>query len=141
MNNSKQKGILQNGKSGTERVQTKLGKTHMDYWYSKLRKRHFTGRDGEEVTMPDWHIRIKHQGRAVWFNLKTANAAEASPKARDIYVFLSANGLDATLEKFKPQTERRDNQTLDEFADLYQVRCSPLSSSLSDLRRRFSRRI
>jgi hypothetical protein len=103
MNNRNQKESLQKGKNGTGRVQTKLGKTHVDYWYSKLQKRHFTGRDGVEVTMPDWHARMKHQGRVVWFNLKTANAAEAAVKARDIYVFLAANGLDATLEKFKPQ--------------------------------------
>jgi hypothetical protein len=36
-----------------------------------------------------------------------------------IYVFLIANGWDATLEKFKPRPERRDGLTVQEFAELY----------------------
>jgi integrase len=38
-----------------------------------------------------------------YFNLKTANATEAAAKARNIYVFLIANGWEATLGKFKPK--------------------------------------
>ena len=118
MNESEQVKGLQNRKKGTERVQTKLGKTHVDYWYSKLRKRIFSGRDGLQVQVPDWQVRLKHLGRSMWFNLKTANAAEAAVKARDIYIYLIANGWEAALEKFKPQTEKRDNLTVEEFADL-----------------------
>jgi len=119
MNESEQVKDLQNRKKGTERVQTKLGKTHVDYWYSKLRKRIFSGRDGLQVQVPDWQVRLKHLGRSMWFNLKTANAAEAAVKARDIYISLIANGWEAALEKFKPQTEKRDNLTVEEFTDLY----------------------
>ena len=119
MNESEQVKGLQNRKKGTEKVQTKLGKTHVDYWYSKLRKRIFSGRDGLQVQVPDWQVRLKHLGRSMWFNLKTANAAEAAVKAREIYIYLIANGWEAALEKFKPQTERRDNLTVEEFAGLY----------------------
>ena len=93
MNGSEQVKGLQNRKKGTERVQTKLGKTHVDYWYSKLRKRIFSGRDGPlKFRCSDWQVRLKHLGRSMWFNLKTANAAEAAVKARDIYISLIANG-------------------------------------------------
>ena len=110
---------LQNRKKGTERVQAKLGKTHVDYWYSKLRKRNFSGRDGLQVQVPDWQVRLTHLGRSMWFNLKTANAAEAAVKARDIYIYLIANGWEAVLEKFKPRTEKLENLTVGEFVDLY----------------------
>jgi hypothetical protein len=119
MNGNEQMKGLQNRKKGTERVQTKLGKTHVDYWYSKLRKRFFSGRDGLQVQVPDWQVRLKHLGRSMWFNLKTAKAAEAAVKARDIYIYLIANGWEAALEKFKPQTEKRENLSVEEFADLY----------------------
>jgi integrase len=119
MNSSDQDGSLQNPKKGTERVQTKLGKTHVDYWRSKLRKRSFVGRDGNPAEVPDWQVRIKHQGRYAWFNLKSANAAIAADLAKEIYVFLIANGWEATLEKYKPQVEKRANLKVQEFADLY----------------------
>ncbi len=114
-----QEMTLQDGKRGTERVQTKVGKTHIDYWYGKVHKRHYTGRNGEKVEIPDWHVRLKHLGRTIWLNLRTANRAEAATKAKEIYIFLCANGLEATLAKFKPQTEQKDDMTVDEFADLY----------------------
>jgi hypothetical protein len=121
MNTTDQERTVQNGKRGTERVQTKLGKTHVDYWYAKLIKRRFPGRDGVEVEVPYWQIRIKHLGRSMYFNLHTANAAEAAVKARDIYIFLKANGWEATLEKFKPrqEKERCNDLGVQEFVDLY----------------------
>lgn len=84
-----------------------------------LRKRHYFARDGTRVEIPDWQVRIKHQGRYAWFNLKSANSAIAADMAREIYVFLIANGWDATLEKYKPQAEKRANLTVEEFANLY----------------------
>jgi integrase len=121
MNSKDHQGAVQNGKKGTERVQTKLGKTHVDYWYSKLLKRRYAGRDGVEVEVPYWQIRLKHSGRSMYFNLATANAAEAVVKARDIYIFLKANGWSATLEKFKPQREtaQSDDLSVQEFVELY----------------------
>lgn len=58
MKSKKGKMSLQNSKKGTEGVQTKLGKTHVDYWYAKLRKRHFKARDGSQVEVPDYQVRI-----------------------------------------------------------------------------------
>lgn len=110
---------LQNSKKGTERVQTKLGKTHVDYWHPRLRKRFYTGRDSVVHEVPDYQVRIKHLGRSAWFNLKTSNRTDAAFKARDVYIFLIANGWEAALNKFKPQAEKPQNLTVNEFADVY----------------------
>lgn len=110
---------LQNSKKGTERVQTKLGKTHVDYWHSRLRKRSYVGRDRLVYQVPDYQVRIKHLGRSAWFNLKTSNAADAAFLARDVYIFLIANGWDAALKKFKPQAEKCQSLSVDEFAEVY----------------------
>jgi hypothetical protein len=47
MNTSGHQMTLQDGKKGTEGGQTKAGKTHVDYWYGKLKKRYYRGRDGQ----------------------------------------------------------------------------------------------
>jgi hypothetical protein len=114
-----QKKTLQDVQKGTERGQTKLGKTHVDYWCDKVRKRIFLGRDGLEVEIPDWQIRIKHLGKEVRFNLKTANRAEAAVEAKEIHIFLMANGWEATLAKYKPQIEKREDLTVLEFTEIY----------------------
>jgi hypothetical protein len=81
----------------------RLPKTHQDYWLGRLRKRSYLAQDGRtEIEIPVWQVRLFHGGREGWFNLGTANQAAAAIKARDIYVFLKANGWDAALAKFKP---------------------------------------
>jgi integrase len=84
---------------------TKLPKTHQDHWFSKLKKRSYLTPDGKtEIEIPTWQVRLFHAGKEGWFNLGTANQAAAAVKARDIYVFLKANGWDAALLKFKPDS-------------------------------------
>ena len=61
--------------------------------------------DGKtEIEIPLWQVRLFHVGKESWFNLGTANQAAAAIKARDIYVFLKANGWEAALAKFKPES-------------------------------------
>lgn len=98
---------LQNSKSGTEMAQSgtekkaRLGKTHQDYWPSKLRKRWYEW-EGKTVEIPNWQVRIAHLGRREWFNLGTPNKAAAAATARNIYISLVANGWQSTLAKYKP---------------------------------------
>ncbi len=96
----------------------KLPKTHQDYWLSRLRKRTYTAPDGKtEIEIPTWQVRLFHAGQESWFNLGTANQATAAVEARNRYVFLKANGWNATLAKFKPQSiaAPRLNLTVGEY--------------------------
>jgi hypothetical protein len=111
--------LIEQKEKGTERGQTKVGKTHVDYWYAKVKKRHFIGRDGEKHDVPHCQVRMKYGGREIRFNLKTANRADAADKAKKIYVYWVANGAEATLEHFKDRTEKKDDMTVEEFADVY----------------------
>ncbi len=114
--NSEQERTLEEIQNRTETGQTfprsaarrkaKLPKTHQDYGFSRLRKRTFVGRDGTTpVEIPTWQVRLFHAGREGWFNLDTANQAAAAAKARDTYAFLRVNGWEATLAKFKPESD------------------------------------
>ena len=83
-----------------------------------LRKRSYVGTDGKtEIEIPVWQVRLFHAGKEAWFNLGTANQAAAAIKARDIYVFIMANGWDAALAKFKPESGAmpRLNLTVGEY--------------------------
>lgn len=97
-------------KNGTEMAQSvaqstgdaRRAKSHQDYWKGRLVLRTYRNGDGQEVEMPEWHVRIAEVGRRGWFNLDTANQAVAAIKARDIYISLVSVGWEATLVKFKP---------------------------------------
>jgi integrase len=121
------KRIVQNNQNRTETGQCtpqppkkkgKLPKTHQDYWPSRLRKRTYLAPDGKtEIEIPLWQVRLFHAGKEGWFNLGTANQTAAAIKARDIYLFLKANGWDAALAKFKPESQAtpRLNLTVGEY--------------------------
>ena len=100
------------------RPKTRLPKTHQDYWASRLRKRRYLAADGKtEIEIPLWQVRMSQADKEVWFNLGTANQVAAAIKARDIYVYLKANGWNATLAKFKPESDAvpRLNLTVGEY--------------------------
>lgn len=50
-------------------------------------------------------VRIQHQGKREEFRFDTTNRQRAAEDALAIFRFLSANGWDATLAKFKPQAD------------------------------------
>jgi integrase len=108
----------QQNASSPARRKTRLPKTHQDFWLARLRKRCYLAPDGKsEIEIPIWQVRLFHVGKEAWFNLGTANQAAAAVKARDIYIFLKANGWDATLVKFKPESDiaPRLNLTVGEY--------------------------
>lgn len=96
----------------------RAGKSHVDYWSPRLTKRTYADREGKEMEVPEWYVRIKHLGRRQWFNLSTPNRAAAAVKAKDIYLSLLGAGWEATLAKFKPDMEvSKDGATVGGFLD------------------------
>ena len=103
--------------SGSDMIR-RAGKSHVDYWTSRLTKRSYLDREGNSVEVPDWQARISHLGRREFFNLGTPNKAAAAVKARDIHVSLLSAGWDLTLAKFKPdQVVSKDCATVGEYLD------------------------
>lgn len=124
MNTSEREITVQNPPNRTDNGQTfsrkrRLAETHQDYWIPRLRKRSYLSRDGEQVEVPTWQVRLTHLGREAWFNLGTANQVAAAAKARDIWVDLHAQGWIETLAKYKPKAAPKETLTIDEFADFY----------------------
>lgn len=102
-----QEGTVENKKKGTKKGQhrgTPYGKDNVLYWKERLRKR--TGRNGAIIR--SWQVRIKAQGRELWFNLHTENRETGADKARNIYRFLMGNGWEETLRKYKPKSQKSE---------------------------------
>lgn len=92
--------------TGQTNTKRSLPKDHLSYWEGRLKKRHYTDREGKRVEVPEWQIRLFHQGRESWFNLGTANKNAAAAKARTVSLHLAAHGWDATHAKFKSEAGR-----------------------------------
>lgn len=86
------------------KVRRTLARTHADYWRSRLFRRAYASQ-GRACEINDLYVRIQHGGRREFFPLTTTNQDAAAIKARDIFVFLRANGWEATLAKFKRDSE------------------------------------
>jgi len=88
-------------------LRQRASKTHQDYWKTRLKRRSYVDRQGVRAEVPEYQVRIFHLGRESWFNTGSANQSAAAIKARDIWVYLAANGWDSTLAKFKPEPEAK----------------------------------
>jgi integrase len=100
-----QESSPQNAKNG--RVSAPLGhfsKTDIRYWQERLFRETYR-QNGKLRQTSHWYARIQLQKGRERFPLGTANKAAAAAKARDIYLFLAANGWKETLEKYKPETQ------------------------------------
>jgi integrase len=80
------------------------GKADVRYWQLRLFKPWYT-QDGKTREVDQYAVRIQHKGLRDTFGLGTANKSAAAARARDIFLYLSANGWDATLAKFKPKSQ------------------------------------
>jgi integrase len=96
-----QKSTSQNAKSG--RGSSQLGhfsKTDLRFWQDRLFRETYRNH-GRLHKTSHWSARIQHEGRRERFPLYTPNKAAAAAKARDIYLFLAANGWEATLARYR----------------------------------------
>ena len=91
-----------------------LPPTHKDYWKPRLEHRCYT-RDGERVELSEYSVRFQHLGKRTSFNLDTSDAEAAAAKARDLYIFLKANGWEATFAKYKPEPEIKNKLTVGDY--------------------------
>jgi hypothetical protein len=110
-------GLAKAPKRKPKNTRSKLPKTHLDYWRSRLEHRTYT-ENGKRVEVKEWSVRFHHDGIRKSIPLNTSNKDSAADKARTFYLSLKANGWNATLQKFLPPTEhanRGKETTVGEF--------------------------
>jgi integrase len=90
------------GRSGPSLEGGRAARSHIRYWESAIFQRSRVRRGGRLVTGRDWRIQLQHQGRREEFNLRSANKSTAARLAREIGQYLSVNGWEAAISKYKP---------------------------------------
>src|SRR6516225_4601187 len=68
-----------------------VSKTNLDYWLERVFKPTYS-RDGKTIESPNWAVEIQHRGKRHKWSLGTANKAAAAARAKEIYLFVAANG-------------------------------------------------
>jgi integrase len=78
-------------------------KDDLRYWFEHGLFKEKTTYKGVRKQLPDWHCKIRHEGRRERFPLRTPNRAQAASKAREIYKYVQLHGWADTLAKYKPE--------------------------------------
>ena len=114
--NTEQVQAVENDKTRTETGQKRRSsKTQPAYWRDRIKQREYV-HGGKRHLIPEWQVRLSRGGREVWFNTHTPNRDAAATKARDIYLYLEANGMDAAFARFKlPAATPRGTLTVGEY--------------------------
>jgi integrase len=99
--------MVQVAKNGSEMAQRtpseSYPKTHVRYWQKTIFRRTYR-KGGQNLFVGHYSARVQHGGRRAFFALEGQglNKAAAAGRAREIYLFLLANGWEVTLAKYKP---------------------------------------
>ena len=90
-------------------------KTHADYWKQRLFRNSYC-QNGAVIECGNFAVKIQQRGRCETFAPKSGNREMAAREAKEIYTYALANGMTATVAKFKPDmAERIASPTLGEF--------------------------
>jgi hypothetical protein len=77
-----------------------FSKSDVRYWHGAVFRQSYT-RNGRSFLTKAWAMKVAHEGRRETFPLGTPNRAAAAARARDIYLFLAANGWEAAVARYK----------------------------------------
>jgi integrase len=99
-------------------ARARYGKSDVRYWREAVFQPTYM-RNGTRRKVDHYVVKLQHAGRRETIPLGTANRENAAQKAREIYLYLQANGWDETLLKFKPRSRWANSSvtTLGEFFD------------------------
>jgi integrase len=94
------------------------GKYGLPHWRKKIFKA-YSVRDGKRYQSPNWMAAFSHQGKRESLSLETSNHEAAAARAKDLFIYLKANGWDKWREQFKPQSVKKDQPQSDATVGAY----------------------
>jgi integrase len=78
-------------------------KTDVKFWQGRIFKPAYTRDDGSKVQSANYAVEICFRARRIKWSLDTPNKEAAAARAKEIYLFLQANGWEAALERYRPR--------------------------------------
>jgi len=130
---------LRNSSEPTKRasnVQARSGsgfaKTDVRYWKERVFKPIYT-RGGKRYESPNYAVYIQYRGTRHKWSLGTPNREAAAAKARDIFLFLQAQGWDATTQRYRPKlAEKKGDVTVGQFIEEVKAKADRDEKTLED---------
>lgn len=119
-------------RSGAEKEPVIRSKSDARYWQREGRLKFHDS--------SNYSARMQVAGRREWFPLGTSNKRKAAAKAAEIYSAIQADGLEATVAKFKPKGGEEGGETtigdlIGQAAGLSSARAESLEAYAKALRR------
>jgi integrase len=117
-------------------------KTDLRFWKRKIFKPEYRRSDGTKARSANYAVEISFRGRRLKWSLGTPNQEAAAARAKEIYIFVQANGWDAAVARYRPKEAPLSKSvvvTIGEFLD--EVRASSLlkASTFNDYAEAFRR--
>jgi len=128
--------MVRNKKNGSEVAQPSslvgFPKTDVRYWQRTIFQRTYR-KAGQKGQVQHYSARVQLNGRREFFALERQglNRASAAEGAREIYLFLLANGWEATLAKYKPPPSNTGKSAVTVGDLVREVRATSRLKSLS----------
>src|SRR5260221_2446624 len=78
-------------------------KTELAFWKRRIFKPTYRRSDGNQVAAANFAVEISFHGRRIKWSLATPNREAAAARAKELFLFLQANGWEATLARYRPK--------------------------------------
>lgn len=110
-------GICQDSHKTAGRIRARSGMATVAYWRSRLYRNTYTDRSGNKVEIPEFYVRMRHDGVTRQVRLDFSDRESAATQALERYLRLETEGWAAIDRRMarSPSTP-----TIDEFCTLYE---------------------
>jgi integrase len=124
-------------------AQRSRSKTDVKFWQGRIFKPVYTRSDGAQVEVSNYAVEISYRARRIKWSLETPNKEAAAARAKEIYLFIQANGWEAARERYRPratpQAKNSSELTVGEFLDAVQTTGLLSPPTFADYREAFRR--
>jgi integrase len=131
-----EKSVQEVSKQKTTDFNGRYAKSDVRYWERVIFKPTYT-QNGRRREVKHFAAKIQHLGRRETFSFGEANQARAAARAKEIYLSLKSVGWDATLEKFKPEMQRKSVSTVGDLVNELREHWSGRAKTFQDYCRSF----
>ncbi len=110
--------------------QVRSGQATAAYWKGRLYRNTYTGRDGATVTVPEYYVRLHHDGVTKQVRLTHSNRDEAADEALGLFMRVRDEGWHAVTSR---QARLPASPTIEQFCESYRQAALSMERSPRDV--------
>ena len=112
------------------RNQVRSGQTTAAYWKARLYRNTYKDRDGNTVFIPEFYVRIHHDGTTKQVRLTNSNRDDAADEALSVFLSVREQGWNVVTSK---QARLPASPTIAEFCESYRLAAASMERSPRDV--------